>query len=306
MHRRTLARVALFSLGIALVGALVVQARGSAARREVASSAMAAERRSPVSVRAEGRVSAYPGAKVEVGTDFAGTLRRVTVEEQDQVRKGQLLAEFAAEDLRAELEESRARSAEAEADLRLAETEIERARRLVSEAVSPRQELDRRLRDRDAALARRETARAAVARLEAVLAKTRIVAPIDGVVIAREAHAGETLDRGDRILTIADLSRVRIEAEVDEYDSGRVAVGAPVAVRAEGYEGTEWRGRVEEIPDTVTIRAQKPQDPGRPTDTRVLLVKVGLGEAIPLKLGQRVEVAIAVSETVSMTLKASP
>ena len=92
--------------------------------------------------------------------------------------------------------------------------------------------------------------------------------------------------------TIADLKRVRIEAEVDEFDAGRVALGAPVVVRAEGYDGQSWRGRVEEIPDAVSGRKLKPQDPGRPQDTRVLLVKVALDQATPLKLGQRVEVEI--------------
>ncbi len=47
---------------------------------------------------------------------------------------------------------------------------------------------------------------------------------------------------------------------------------------------------MEEIPDEVEGRKLKPEDPGKPTDTRVLLVKVAFDEATPLKLGQRVEV----------------
>jgi multidrug resistance efflux pump len=86
---------------------------------------------------------------------------------------------------------------------------------------------------------------------------------------------------------------MRIEAEVDEFDAGRVALGSEVNVRAEGYDNQQWRGRVEEIPDAVVQRKLKPQDPGKPTDTRVLLVKVELLEPTPLKLGQRVEVDIA-------------
>ena len=85
---------------------------------------------------------------------------------------------------------------------------------------------------------------------------------------------------------------MRIEAEVDEFDAGRVALGAPVIVRAEGYNNQQWKGRVEEIPDTVVGRRLKPEDPGRPTDTRVLLVKIALDGPTPLKLGQRVEVEI--------------
>ena len=62
-------------------------------------------------------------------------------------------------------------------------------------------------------------------------------------------------------------------------------------MKVEG-ETTTWRGTVEEIPDAVTGRKIKPQDPARPTDTRVLLVKVALAIPDGLKLGRRVEVEI--------------
>ena len=133
---------------------------------------------------------------------------------------------------------------------------------------------------------------AALNRLEAVLAKSRLTAPIDGVVLERNVHAGEHLEAGAQLVTLADLRRTRVEAEVDEFDAGRVALGAPVQVTAEGYDGRSWRGKVEEIPDAVVNRRLKPQDPGRPSDTRVLLVKIALTEGSPLKLGQRVEVEI--------------
>jgi RND family efflux transporter MFP subunit len=290
MSRRTL--VAAIAIGLALVGALCVQARGRSASALETSAALA-QPQAPAGVRAEGRVSAYPGAEVVVGTDMSGVLRRVGVREEDTVRRGQLVAEVVADDLLAEIDEASARRAEAEAELRLADANLARARRLHDEGVLARQDLDQKTRDIETAAARLSTARAGLARLEATLAKARIVAPIAGTVVRRHADAGEALERGAAVLTIADLSRVRVEAEVDEYDAGRVRPGADVAVTAEGYEGRSWSGRVEEIPDTVSSRVLKPQDPGRPTDARVLLVKVALLEATPLKLGQRVEVTIA-------------
>jgi HlyD family secretion protein len=128
-----------------------------------------------------------------------------------------------------------------------------------------------------------------------VVGKTRIVSPIDGVVTERFAEQGETVPAGARLVTVADLSRTRVEAEVDEYDAGHVAVGQPVLIRAEGYDKQGWRGVVEEIPDTVTSRRIKPQDPGRPSDIRVLLVKVATVDPMPVKLGQRVELDIEVT-----------
>jgi RND family efflux transporter MFP subunit len=245
-------------------------------------------------VRAEGRLVAYPGAEVTVGTDRAGTVARVLVEEQMAVRRGQLLAELDNEEDRAALAEARARLVEAEASVRYFDGEEARARQLVKDRVAARQELDRTLQEKDAARARRDVAAAAVRRLEAALAKTRIAAPIDGVVIRRFVHPGETVDRGAAFVTVADLERTRVEAEVDEYDTGRVRLGAEVVVTAEGYDGLAWRGTIEEIPDAVVSRSLKPNDPGRPTDTRVLKVKIRLQEKTPLKLGQRVEVEIRV------------
>lgn len=243
-------------------------------------------------VVAEGRLVTYPGAEVVVGTEVAGTVVRLLVNEKDSVRKGQVIADLKADDVRAELEEARARVTEAEADIRFADVDLERAERLLAAKVGTQETADRARSHRDAAHARRQTALASVSRLEAVLAKTRITAPLSGVVITRSVDAGEHVEAGEALLTIADLDRTRIEAEVDEFDAGRVALGSPVTVTVEGYTGQSWQGTVEEIPDAVVGRRLKPQDPGRPSDTRVLLVKVALNEETPLKLGQRVEVEI--------------
>jgi HlyD family secretion protein len=244
-------------------------------------------------IAAEGRVVTYPGAEVTVGSEVAGTIQRLTVEEKDVVHKGQVLAVIKADDARAALAEARARVGEAEADIRLFDSERERAQRLWREDVGSRQAADKAERDLDAARARRATALAEVTRLAAMVDKTEIVAPIDGVVISRFTHAGESIAAGAPVVTIADLKKTRVEAEIDEYDAARVALGAGVHVTAEGYDGRQWGGTVEEIPDSVTSRRLKPQDPSKPIDTRVLLVKVALAEPTPLKLGQRVEVRVA-------------
>lgn len=244
-------------------------------------------------VVAEGRLVTYPGAEVIVATELPGMVVRLLVDEKDRVRKGQVIAELRADDLRAELSEARARVDEAEADIRFAEVDLGRAERLLAEKVGTQDMADRARRNRDAASARRETAQASVSRLNAVLAKTRIVAPLSGVVIVRSVQPGEHVEAGEPLVTIADLDRTRVEAEVDEFDAGRVALGAPVRVTAEGYTGQSWPATIEEIPDAVVPRRLKPQDPGRPSDTRVLLVKIALDGKTPLKLGQRVEVEIS-------------
>jgi HlyD family secretion protein len=279
-------------LGLGLLAVVVLQAR---AGQSPAPARQAAATPAPLvssHVVAEGRVVAYPGGRVEVGTDLAGTLVRVYVHEKQAVRKGEVLAELRSDDHRAALAEARARVAEADAEIRLAESDLERARTLWNEAVGSRQALDRAERDLETAKARRATAAATADRLEAVLAKTRILSPIDGVVISRDAEPGETVEPGAKIASIADLSKLRVEAEVDEFDVSSVKLSAPATIFAEGWNDESWKGKVEEIPDAVVGRRLKPQDPGKPEDTRVLLVKIALLEPTPLKLGQRVEIRI--------------
>ena len=275
-------------LGLLIVAATVVQVNATRTKAPVPRVTTVAEKPRVV---AEGRVVTYPGAEVTIGTDVAGTLDSLAVQEKEQVRRGQTIAVVRADDTRAALGVARARVKEADADIRLYEAEVERAKNLWDVEVGSKQAWEKAARDLDAACARRASAAAEVARLDALVEKTIITAPIDGVVIARHVHAGETVETGEAIVTVANLGKTRVEAEVDEFDSARMRLGAAVQVSAEGFDRT-WRATIEEIPDAVVNRRLNPQDPAKPIDTRVLLVKVAFAEPTPLKLGQRVEVRI--------------
>ena len=244
-------------------------------------------------VVAEGRLVTYPGAEVVIGTEIMGTIVAMPVREKSVVHRGDLIAELRSDELKASLAEAEARIVEAEADIRYFELEVHRAERLQARKVGTQVEVDGNRRDLEVAHARRTAAAAAKRRFEALIAKTRILAPIDGMVTARHAQPWETVEAAGRLVTIADLNQVRIEAEVGEFDVGKIALGADVIVTAVGYPDTRWRGTVEEIPDTVVGRRIRPEDSGRLTDTRVLLVKIALKEKTPLKLGQLVEVFLS-------------
>lgn len=246
----------------------------------------------PAEIRAEGRVMTYPGAWLTLSSEQGGTLVELHCVEKQPVHQGEVLAVLRRDEDRAAVAEARAQVGVAEADLRLAGAEARRALDLAAKGFYSRQSVDKAEQSLAAARARLDSARATARKLEAVLAKTTIVAPFSGTVIERLADDGETVSAGQGICNIADMSRMRVEAEVDEFDAGKVHVGDSVKITAEGYAGPGWRGKVEEIPDSVTAPRLRPQDPAKPTDTRVLLVKVALPEPLPLKLGQRVEVRI--------------
>jgi RND family efflux transporter MFP subunit len=294
-----LGRVVIPAIGLILAVALTYRAVSDVAPRAVPSvgrpegGPIAQPRQSDRGrVIAEGRVVAYPGGEVTVGTEVLGTIAAMSVREKAKVRKGDLLAELRSDEVHASLREAHSRLIEAQADLRYEQE------RLRLDSLLP-VFTGRDLRpagpryDTAAALARRDSAKAAVERLEAESAKYRIRAPIDGVVVARHADPGETVAAAAPLVTIVDLGRLRVEAEVDEFDTARVSPGARATITAEGYGARPWRGEVEEVADVVVARQARPEDPGRPADTRVLPVRVKFLEATPLRLGQRVEVEIA-------------
>jgi RND family efflux transporter MFP subunit len=243
-------------------------------------------------IMAEGRVVAYPGARVTVGTEVLGTIITMPVLEKAAVRKGDLLVELRSDDVKAALREAHHRLTEVEVALRLEQVRSRLDRILPIVQGKEPQQADARREALSAATARRDQAKAAIDRLEAESAKYRIAAPINGVIIERLAEPGETVSAASPLLTIVDLSRLRVEAEVDEFDIEAVTLGAGATITAEGYPPRRFRGEVEEIADMVAPRHLRPEDPGRPSDTRVLRVKIAFREACTLKLGQRVEIAI--------------
>ena len=279
---------------LALLGAGVVAYEWNEIRRaEVIKSAEAKPAQSKArGVLAEGRVTVYPGSEITLGAELGGRIAALRVKERDQVKQGDVIAELDVREQRAALNEAWARVREADNDVGYLKGEEARSEQLFAQNVVARASFDKSTHETRSARARKTSMLASAARLETLVDKAKITAPITGTISARFADAGEMIAAGAPLVTITDLGKLRVEAEVGEFDAARVVLGAPVAISAEGHDGKTFRGTVEEVPDLVVPRQIKPLDPSRPVDTRVLLVKVKLEEAVPLKLGQRVEVEI--------------
>lgn len=242
-------------------------------------------------IRCEGRLAAYPGADVTVGTDQGGVILDLPVQEKATVRKGQLLARIDDREQRASLHAAEARILEQEAEIGFQRREAARRQRLVNSGVLDRRALEDAQTQLQLLEAKVEEARSEAGQLQALLAKREVRSPIKGVVLERFTNPGEAVSPGAKVVRVADLSRTRIEAEVDEFDLSRLHIGSPVEITAEGSP-SRWQGRVEELPDAVGPRKLKPEDPARPTDIRVLLVKIAPLGPLPFKLGQKVELRI--------------
>lgn len=295
-HRHRLLLGAVIAGGLGMVS--IVHTLGMAhANGPMSSSASGEELSSltatqPDRVIAEGHVVTYPGAQVTLSAETSGRILSLDVQEGQKVHKGDLIAQISCDETQAAIAEAVAQKTEAEADIWYFENRTQTMKRMANvQAASAIELLECRhgVEDSQAHLQR---AMATIDRLNAELAKAKIVSPIDGTITARSADPGQVAEPETPIVSVADLDRTRIEAEVNEFDVGQVQVGATAIVTAEGYPGREWRAKVQEIPDQVVSRHLRPEDPGRPTDTGVLLVKLVLLDPAPLKLGQRVEIRI--------------
>lgn len=285
--------ILLSCLGLFFVAHTVSTAHGTWAGATGSGTSVSTESKSSGdTVVAEARVVTYPGEEVSISPETAGRIVRVAVEEGQLVHKGELIAEMDADADRAELAESTAKLGEIDADIRLLEWKLQRTADLTLRGATPQVEVEQQRRDLAAAHARREAAAAQIDRVRVQLNRTTIVSPIDGTMIARHAQSSEVIQAGSSIATIANLQRTRIEAEVNEFDGAAIVPGAKAFITAEGFPGVRWPATVEEVPQVVVTRQLRPQDPGRPTDSGVVLVKLALQHPAPLKLGQRVEVTI--------------
>ncbi|MHB8883000.1 MAG: HlyD family secretion protein [Thermodesulfovibrionales bacterium] len=137
-------------------------------------------------------------------------------------------------------------------------------------------------------------AEATVAYYKSVLDKTYIAAPIAGKVIRKYLSTGEMISKEVQpyLVAVADLDKVRINAEVDETDIGRISLGDPAEVTTYAFPDTVFKGVVREISDYAGIRKVTPNNPAKNRDMKIVQVKIDLAEKTPLKLGMTVDVRI--------------
>lgn len=223
--------------------------------------------------------SARPLITVEVGSQLSGQIREIYADHSDHVRKGQEIAridprtyetrvreaEAAVKVAEAGAELQRAGVARAEANLRKAERDYRRAESLQARGTASQATFDAALAAFEAARAELAIARAEVANAEATLLQRRaaldsaridldrtyIRSPIDGVVIERSVEVGQTVAASlsaPKLFTIAqDLTRIEIDAQVDEAAIGQVRVGNPVSFTVDAYPERGFAGKVEQI-----------------------------------------------------------
>jgi HlyD family secretion protein len=206
-----------------------------------------------------------PVTTVQVGTQVSGTIKALYADFNSEVHKGQVIAELEPSLFQTQVAQAQATMTRLQADADRARVEVEdtqsksrRAQELFDEKLISRNDLETAQSSAlqaDASLksaqAQITQARAALNQVQVNLDNTIIKAPIDGVVISRNVDVGQTVAASMQAPTLfvlaQDLTRMQVNASVDESDIGRITSGQHVSFRVDAYPADTFTGTVSQV-----------------------------------------------------------
>jgi len=207
----------------------------------------------PLKLAVNGNIAAWQEAII--GSEANGLrLSEVLVNVGDVVKKGQLLAVFAAETIEADLAQAKASLAEAEATEAEAKSNADRARTLLNTGAMSNQQIGQYTTAADTAKARTEVARAAVNVQQIRLKNTKIYAPDGGVISARNATEGAVVGSGSELFRLIRQGRLEWRAEVISSDLSKIKVGMVANVQT--ADGTSLKGKVRKVSPMVDTQTR--------------------------------------------------
>jgi HlyD family secretion protein len=269
----------------------------------------AAVDRGPITAEVTATGTVNPVETVQVGTYVSGPVQTVSADFNTPVKKGQLLAtidsrpfELKVAAAEAELANARAALTKGRADLDLKERTWKRQRDLRGQGIVSQSDLDTAESEARQAEAQIALAAAAVRSAEARLAEarvnldyTRIVSPVDGVVVSRNVSVGQTVAASFQTPTLflvaTDLTKMEVSASVSESDIGGVAVGQVVNFTVDAYPGSPFRGRVSQVRNSpVTVQNVVTYDVLVAVDNSELRLKPGMTANVSITTATRDDV----------------
>ena len=215
-----------------------------------------------------------PTRSVNIGSELSGTVLRVLVDVNDQVKRGQVLVELDTAKLNDQVLRSKAALASAQAQLAQAIATVkessaslarlEEVAKLSGGKVPSKTELDsaraaheRAMAAEASARANVDSARASLATDETNRAKASIRSPTDGVVLTRSVDPGNAVAASLQAVTLftvaEDLRQMRLQVNVDEADVGRVKVGQPASFTVSAFPSRRFPAKITRVAFGSTI-----------------------------------------------------
>ena len=202
-----------------------------------------------MTVTATGTVSAV--TTVQIGSQVSGVISRLYADFNSRVKKGQLLAELDPTPFEAQAEQRRADLTHAQVQTDDTRIKYERQRRLLEAGLAAQADVDAAKAAFDGARAQVAQSQAALSQANTNLRYTKITSPTDGIVVDKQYEVGQTVAASFQAPTLfeiaQDLTKMQIQADVDQSDIGRVSVGQFARFTVDAYPEEEFRGRIAQI-----------------------------------------------------------
>lgn len=200
-------------------------------------------------VTATGTLSAL--TTVQVGSQVSGIISKIYVDFNSNVKKGQLLAELDPITFQSVVDQRRADVERAQVELRNMKLIFDRAKNLLDNQFISRQEYDTADANVKSAEAAVKQAEAALKQAETSLSYTKILSPIDGVVVARQYDIGQTVAasfQAPTLFTIAqDLTRMQVSTSIDEADIGKIRLGQETTFNVDAFPDQTFTGKISQV-----------------------------------------------------------
>ena len=234
---------------VAIAAIVIIKAMKSANKELVIRTHVVGEYTVENTVTATGTIE--PVETVEVGTQVSGKVEKIYVDFNDVVKKGQLMAELDKQTLNQSLSRAKASLTSAESQLNYAKLTYERTKQLYESNAATLAAYQEAQNTYTQAQMSKRNAQASYDQARVDLAYAEIYSPIDGIVLDRAVEVGQTVAASfstPTLFTLAnDLTKMQVEADVDEADIGQVKVGQRVSFTVDAYMDDVFEGTVNQI-----------------------------------------------------------
>lgn len=252
-----------------------------------------------------------PISTVNIGTQVSGTIAEIFVDYNSPVKQGQLLAQIDPALFQATVDQRRAALDIAKAEVNVVENDIvyykkhlDRIKKLNKSQYSADKELESAQRDYDNAVVQKGLKQAQVSQAAAALQQaeidlryTKIVSPVDGIVVSKEVEVGQTVAASFQTPTLfnvaEDLTKMQIEASVVEADIAKVEEGQTVEFSVDSFPDEVFYGIVTQVRNNpITTSNVVTYEVIIEIDNRELKLKPGMTANVEIVTAQKSNVLL--------------
>lgn len=200
-------------------------------------------------VNASGKIQ--PETEIKISAVTTGWITDITVAEGDSVREGQHLISLDDKQLRSDMDRSESMVKSAQAELKKRSARKDRTEALYKQKLVSKQEWENEVAAHESSVSLLEQYQASLESARDRLQKTKLTAPQDGIVTKIYKEKGEmalgSTFQAQLLMTVADLSKMEVEVDVNENDVVSVSIGDTTEIEIDAFQDTLFAGIVSEI-----------------------------------------------------------